>query len=176
MLWRGRLGAVIATAGLAAAALVSAAGPANAGGSSGESGAHGAATAPLAGCRAPAPHAVVRAGSSAAAASGTRAGSPPAAVFRVDQIGYPSAAAKLAALMTRTRRAGTGWMLISRHPCRVVARGVTKTNLGSWSRRYPAVWAVRFSGVHGPGTYRLALTAHPATVSPWFTIGPASGL
>jgi len=97
-------------------------------------------------------------------------------VFRVDQIGYPSAAAKLAALMTRTRRAGTGWMLISRHPCRVVARGVTKSNLGSWSHRYPAVWAIRFSGVRGPGTYRLALTAHPATVSPWFRIGAASGL
>jgi endoglucanase len=155
---------------MAAAALVSAAGPANAGGLSGTE------AAPLAGCRAPAPHAVIRAGSSPVAASRTIAGSPPAALFRVDQIGYPSGAAKLAAIMTRSRRAGTGWELISRHPCRVVARGVTRTNLGAWSHRYPAVWAVRFSSVRGPGTYRLVLTAHPATVSPWFRIGPASGL
>jgi endoglucanase len=97
-------------------------------------------------------------------------------VFRVDQLGYPSGAGKLAALMTRSRRAGTGWVLISRHPCRVVARGVTRTSLGSWSHQYPAVWAVRFSAVHRTGTYRLVLAARPATVSPWFRIGPASSL
>src|SRR5262249_2997056 len=100
----------------------------------------------------------------------------PAAVFRVNQIGYPSAATKLAALMTRSSRAGAGWVLVSRHPCRVVASGITRTNLGSWSHRYPAVWAITFSVVQPAGPYRLALTAHPATVSPWFRIGPASSL
>jgi endoglucanase len=97
-------------------------------------------------------------------------------VFRVDQIGYPTGATKLAALMTRSSRAGTGWLLVSRHSCRVVARGVTRTNLGAWSQRYPAVWAIRFSGVQRAGTYRLVLTARPATVSPWFRIGPPSSL
>jgi endoglucanase len=97
-------------------------------------------------------------------------------VFRVDQIGYPTGATKLAALMTRSSQAGTGWLLVSRHSCRVVARGVTRTNLGVWSQRYPAVWAIGFSGVQRAGTYRLVLTAHPATVSPWFRIGPPSSL
>src|SRR5260221_14481259 len=112
MLWRGRLGAVITTAGLAAAALVSAAGPANAGGSSGQSGAHGAATAPLAGCRAPAPHAVVRVGSSAAAASGIRAGSPPAAGLHVHQHQYPAPAPKLSPPLTPSCRRRGGWLSV----------------------------------------------------------------
>jgi hypothetical protein len=102
-------------------------------------------------------------------------------VFRVDQIGYPSGAAKLAALMTRTRRAGTAWELISRHPCRVVARGVTRTNLGPWSHRYPAVWALRFSGVHGPGTSystvepAIDLTALSPMAFAWQQVGGRAG-
>jgi len=173
--------AINTTAGLAAGALVSAAGPAAAD-------AQRAARVAPAACRAPAPRAVAANGAPAGTASATgaprttraplaaRVRSVPAAVFRVNQIGYPSAATKLAALMTRSSRAGAGWVLVSRHPCRVVASGITRTNLGSWSHRYPAVWAIRFSGVQPAGTYRLALTAHPATVSPWFRIDPASSL
>jgi endoglucanase len=154
---------------LAAGALAGAAGPATAD-------SQGAAGAAPAACQAPALRAVVHHGSSAATTSSVRSAAPPDAVFRVDQIGYPADATKLAALMTRSSRAGSGWELVSRHPCRVVARGVTRTSLGSWSQRYPAVWAIRFSGVQRAGTYRLALTAHPGTVSPWFRIGPAPNL
>lgn len=158
---RARLTALLTTSGLAAAALVAAAGPAAA---SLASRAHRA-------CRAPAPGAVVHTGTFS-----PDAGTPPAAAFRADQIGYPAGASKLAVLMTHSARPGARWMLISAHPCRVVARGAATVSLGSWSHRYPAVWEIRFGAVRRPGIYRLALTAHPRTVSPWFRIAPASDL
>ncbi len=149
---------------MAAAALVAAAVPAAA--------SRAAGAVPEAACLAPAPHVVVRTGAPAPA----RAGSPPAAAFRVDQIGYATGASKLAALMTHSGKPGARWELVSARPCRVVARGVATASLGSWSHRYPAVWAIRFGGVQRSGIYRLALTAHPRTVSPWFRIAPASRL
>ncbi len=163
---RARLTAILLTSGLAAAGLVSAAGAAAA----------GADLAPQAACHATAPHAVVHTGKAATHGSAQAVGSPPAAVFRVDQVGYAPGAVKLAALMTHSAKPGARWELISVHPCRVVARGTATKNLGSWSHRYPAVWAIKFSGVQRPGNYRLALTAHPRTVSPWFRIAPAPRL
>src|SRR5215472_4584779 len=41
-------------------------------------------------------------------------GKPPLAAFRVDQIGYPVHAAKLADLMTRSRFTSLSWMLVSK--------------------------------------------------------------
>jgi endoglucanase len=124
--------------------------------------------APLLAC-----HAMARA--TAEHSAPTAVGTAPAAVIRVDQVGYPSAAPKLAEIMTTSLRAGVGWELI-RSNCTVVASGVTSRDLGSWSKRYPAVWAVPFSEVQRPGRYRLALTADPAVVSPWFRIGQPSRL
>ena len=124
-----------------------------------------AANTATAACRAPAN----------GATSGT-AGIPPAAVIRVDQVGYPTRAAKLAAVMTHARRGALRWMLISRRGCHVVASGPVRHDLGSWSHAYPAVWAIRFGGVHKAGTYRLAVNGNAKAVSPWFKIGPASGL
>jgi len=103
----------------------------------------------------------------------------PAQVIRVDQLGYPASAQKLAEIMTRSRHAGVAWTLIRQAGhgfCAVAARGVARRDLGSWSSTYPAVWAVSFSKVHQPGTYRLALTAHPKVVSPWFRIAKGTAL
>jgi endoglucanase len=100
----------------------------------------------------------------------------PHAVVRVDQLGYPSGSAKLAVVMTRPRHPALGWELIRRGSCVVVADGMAGTDFGSWSSTYTAVWAIRFSGVRAPGTYRLALTGDPAAVSPWFRIGSAATL
>jgi endoglucanase len=101
---------------------------------------------------------------------------PPAAVIRVDQIGYPATAPKLAEIMTQARSARPGWELISKSTCAVVAQGTASTDLGSWSARYPAVWAVRFGSVTTPGTYRLVLASDQTIVSPWFAIGSPSSL
>src|SRR5262245_36735226 len=122
-------------------------------------------------CRAPVGRAVVRTGQASDRTSASwRA---PAAVIRVDQVGYPSGAPKHAEIMATSRRAGLAWELIRRRSCAVVAHGTATNDLGSWSSRYPAVWAVSFTRVRGPGTYRLALTARPSIVSPWFRIGPS---
>jgi endoglucanase len=129
-------------------------------------------------CRAPAGQPVQVTGRGATGK--VKAAKPaPAQVIRVDQVGYPATGQKLAEIMTRSRHAkGTAWELLSRGiygACTVAARGVASKNLGSWSATYPAVWAVNFSAIHHPGTYRLALTAHPKVVSPWFRIaGPQS--
>src|SRR5579859_7734430 len=169
------MAAIGTTAGLAASALAAAGwAPARA---------PAAVARVQAACRAPAPAVVVQtARQRPGVPSGLRATSAPAAVIRVDQIGYPRTAPKLAVIMTRSRTAEPSWELISRGTCRVVAHGVARDDLGSWSSRYPAVWAVRLTGVRSPGTYRLALVspvaraAGPAAVSPWFRIGPASRL
>lgn len=129
-------------------------------------------------CRLPVARAVVVAGPGARARA-SAAKPAPAAVIRVDQIGYPAAGTKLAEILTASRRAGTRWELIrrgSRGSCQVVAAGRARTDLGPWNRGYPAVWAVTFSGVHRAGSYRLVLTGHPGAASPWFRIGSPSGL
>ncbi|MGI9007815.1 MAG: glycoside hydrolase family 9 protein, partial [Streptosporangiaceae bacterium] len=129
-----------------------------------------------------APAALVQAAAAAAChapPSGPRRGADgaaPAAVIRVDQVGYPTGAAKLAAVMTHTSHGGLRWALITGRGCHVVATGVARSDLGSWSHAYPAVWAIRFGGTHRTGTYRLLVTGGARAVSPWFKIAPASEL
>ncbi len=49
---------------------------------------------------------------------------PPAAAIRVDQVGYPSGAAKLAEIMTTARPAhGMAWVLVRAGSCTVAATG-----------------------------------------------------
>ena len=132
-------------------------------------------------CRVPAGRPVVHTGRAAAGSAGATVRAP-RAVIRVDQLGYPTGAAKLAEIMTSPRFArshprGIGWELLRRgKACEVAASGITRTDLGSWSLRYPSVWAVTFAGVRRSGTYRLALAGRARVVSPWFRIGPSRTL
>ena len=101
----------------------------------------------------------------------------PAAAIRVDQVGYPSGAAKLAEIMTRARPSGDlHWVLVRAGSCTVAASGVARQNLGAWSKRYGWVWAARFSQVRGPGRYRLGILGDASAASPWFAIGSAARL
>ena len=121
-------------------------------------------------------------------------------MIRVDQVGYPAAAPKLAEIMTSATRAsgpgrardarqaggskqagrvpgaGLRWVLVRAGTCAIAASGVASHDLGSWSRRYSGVWAVRFSRVRAAGRYRIGLAAHPSVASPWFEIAPAGRL
>jgi endoglucanase len=142
-------------------------------------------------CRQPAPASTPVTGSARQAAKAAR---PPAALIRVDQVGYPTAAPKLAEIMTASmwagdsrqaggtkragvmRRARPGWVLVRAGTCAIAASGVASRDLGSWSRRYSRVWAVRFSGVRAAGRYRIGLAGHPSVASPWFEIGLARRL
>src|SRR5215472_5512568 len=124
------------------------------------------------------------AGSAAAGTAGAtmrcvnpRPSALPRAVIRVDQAGYPTRAAKLAEIMTTANHSGgVRWLLIRHRDCTVAASGTAKTNLGSWSKRYPRVWLARFSQVKATGEYRIILAGDRAIASPWFRIARASRL
>ena len=173
--WRGaRVGAGAVTVSLAAA-LCGLGGPASAAAAPGAVTARGAGTPGAAAarqiCAAPASGAVLTTGSHRKAAGA------PAVAVRVDQVGYPSGAAKLAEIMTASRPSHPlRWLLIRAGSCRVAAAGLARQDLGSWSSRYRWVLAARFSGVHAPGWYRLGVAGDPASASPWFQVGPAAAL
>src|SRR5450755_1509503 len=123
-------------------------------------------------CRQPAPSSTPVRGSARQAAK--TAAPAPAAVIRVDQVGYPAAAPKLAEIMAASMPgAGPRWVLVRAGTCAIAASGVASQNLGSWSKRYGWVWAVRFSGVRATGRYRIGLAGDPSVASPWFEIAPA---
>jgi endoglucanase len=106
----------------------------------------------------------------------TPAGAPAAAI-RVDQVGYPSGATKLAEIMTKARPSGDlHWVVVRAGTCTMAASGVARQNLGAWSKRYGWVWAARFTGVRAPGRYRVGILGDASAASPWFTIGPAAHL
>ena len=103
----------------------------------------------------------------------------PAAAIRVDQVGYPSGAAKLAEIMTKARPSSAGLPLgrwSGPGSCTVAASGVARQNLGAWSKRYGWVWAARFSQVRAPGRYRVGILGDASAASPWFAIGSAARL
>src|ERR1700722_15444779 len=161
----GLAGSGLAGAGLASAQLAGAGSAATGSGS----GTPGGSIAKI--CAEPSTGAVLTTGSHRKPAGA------PAAAVRVDQVGYPSGAAKLAEIMTKARPSGDlHWGLVRAGSCTVAAPGVARQNLGAWSKRYGWVWAVRFPGVGAPGRYRVGILGDAAAASPWFTIGSAARL
>ena len=117
----------------------------------------------------------------AAPAAGTAAPAGPSGVppvqLRVDQLGYPATAAKTAELMTADANAAARrWVLVRRGGCTAAAAGVADRDLGAWSSRYPAVWAISLPRALAAGEYRVALAGRPGAVSPWFRVAPAAQL
>jgi endoglucanase len=124
---------------------------------------------------------LVRAASGVAIALATcaMAASPAAAAneafIRVNQVGYPTGAAKRAYLMSRKSLAGTTFTVRSAEGASVFS-GTVGSSLGAWSRRFKDVYALDFDSLHTPGTYTIALAGSTAASSPVFAINSTQSL
>src|SRR5438477_1744609 len=105
---------------------------------------------------------------SVGAASGT-------AFVRVNQVGYPADASKRAYLLASA--AETGAMFRVRNAAgTVVYSAPVGASLGSWSRRYPFVYALDFATVATAGTYVIGVSGPLAASSPRFRIDSGARL
>jgi hypothetical protein len=119
--------------------------------------------------------AVTATGATAGVRAGGTAGSgstAPAEV-RVNQVGYPAGGAKVAYAMLARPAGQVGFTVSAGH--RVVFRGRSATDAGSWNAAYGAVYRLDFSGLRRPGTYRVTVRAGAdRAVSPPFRVAPAA--
>jgi Cellulase N-terminal ig-like domain len=76
---------------------------------------------------------------------------------RVNQVGYPAGAPKVAFAMLTRPAAEVSFTVSGRQG--VVFRGRTARSLGSWNSHYPAVYVLGFSGLTRPGSYRITVHA-----------------
>jgi hypothetical protein len=91
--------------------------------------------------------------------------------LRVDQAGYSTSATKVAYLMLAARTKSVSFSVAG--PRGVVFRGTSTADAGAWNARYRAVYALNFSALRQPGTYRIRVGS---TLSPPFRIAPAAAL
>ena len=93
------------------------------------------------------------------------------AEVRVNQVGYANTAAKEAFVMTSARVADLPFTVTAGN--RVVYRGVSHDDVGSWNGNYKAVYQLNFSALKSSGWYRI----HAAgAVSPSFQIASGATL
>jgi endoglucanase len=97
------------------------------------------------------------------------------AVVRVNQVGYPTGAPKVAfVLLTRPSPGGVRFEVTTRYG--VVYRGTSRDDVGSWNSAYRAVYQLRFSAVNTPGVYQVKLLSPAAASSPAFVVGDGAQL
>jgi endoglucanase len=113
-------------------------------------------------------------GAPRAAAGATRTAG--AAFIRVDQVGYPSAAPKRAYLMSSAAETGATFAVRDSGDGAIVLSGTVGGSVGSWSARFPHVYALEFDAVSAPGTYTISLAGHTPATSPAFAVAPAESL
>ncbi|HEY1625498.1 MAG TPA: glycoside hydrolase family 9 protein [Streptosporangiaceae bacterium] len=107
----------------------------------------------------------------ATAAHASQAQSPRPWEVRVNQVGYANSATKTAYVMTPGRVADVPFTVTSGN--RVVYRGVSRDDAGSWNSDYRAVYELKFSSLKSSGTYRIHAGG---AVSPAFQIAPGATL
>jgi endoglucanase len=120
----------------------------------------------------------VPAASSALASSQPAAAHPatakPAAKpqIRLNQVGYQPGAPKSAYVMLPARVASVPFTVIDTHG-KVVYRGVSRDDVGSWNAGYQAVYLLTFTGLRQCGSYRVRVGA---TTSPTFKVANGTAL
>jgi hypothetical protein len=82
---------------------------------------------------------------------------------RVNQVGYPAGAPKIAYAMLTRPAATVSFTVAGRQG--VVFRGHAGRDLGGWNAHYPAVYPLGFSGLTRPGTYRITVHAAGAAAT-----------
>jgi endoglucanase len=98
----------------------------------------------------------------------------PAAVVRVDQLGFATTETKIAYLLAPRAIPNAPFTVVDASGA-VVLNGTAGPSRGRWNTRYRAVQPLDLSALTAPGTYRIAVAGPPAAESPPFAIGaPAS--
>jgi endoglucanase len=95
----------------------------------------------------------------------------PTAYVRIDQLGYPTLAAKRAYLMSSVPETGAGFSLSS--PAGGGSRFTASVGapVGRWSARFPYVYALDFGSFMAPGRYVITVSGPASATSPGFAIG-----
>ncbi len=88
---------------------------------------------------------------------------------RVNQVGYPSGASKVAYVMLARPVSSVSFEVTT--PYGVAYQGTSSDDVGSWNSAYRAVYQLTFSAVQTPGVYRVRVTSPAAAASPSFVIG-----
>ena len=96
------------------------------------------------------------------------------AEVRVNQVGYPVGAPKVAYAMLPRKVSSVRFEVIT--PYGVAYRGVSTDDVGSWNANYQAVYRLSFSEVQLPGQYQVKLLSPAQAVSPGFIIGNGTQL
>ena len=117
--------------------------------------------------------AVATAAFSLPAATGAGAAGP-AAYVRVNQAGYPAAAAKRAYLLAATAEPGAAFRILDAAG-RVILTGHAGPSLGRWSAAFPHVYPIDFTRLRAGGTYRILVAGSPGA-SPPFRIASGAAL
>ena len=99
---------------------------------------------------------------------------PASAQVRVNQVGYPTDAPKVAYAMLPAKVASVRFEVTT--PYGVAYRGTSADDVGSWNSAYRAVYRLSFSGVNTPGRYRVKVLSPGVAVSPMFIIGDGAQL
>jgi endoglucanase len=95
-------------------------------------------------------------------------------VVRVNQVGYPTNASKVAYAMLPRKVTRVDFEVVT--PYGVAYRGTSTDDLGSWNSGYGAVYKLAFSGVSTPGQYQVKMLSPARAASPAFIVGDGAQL
>ncbi len=93
---------------------------------------------------------------------------------RVNQVGYPWYAPKVAFVMLARPVRAVRFEVTGRDG--VAYQGTSTDDVGSWNSAYRAVYQLSFSGVGTPGVYQVKVLSPATTSSPAFAIGDGTQL
>jgi hypothetical protein len=94
-------------------------------------------------------------------------------VVRVNQVGFPLGAVKTATALTRNALHSRAFGVVNAQG-QTVLRARVGPDRGAWNRRWRHAYALDFSALHTPGTYRIVLAQAPGIRSLSFVVGGTS--